>query len=228
VIDVSDPTNPGIVGACDTPDRAWGVYVAGSTAYVADGESGLQVIEKFSPLTDIQYMDSGTLTATVPAGYRPGTYNLHVTNPDGGYAVLRNAFSVVEEGWDMAYQTLLDDSSDLGLLRQYRDQFLTKSIKGKLYTTLLYQSSEEALKVLLHHPALMRRANKLIRANKRAVENVLNGSEGVIRSTNAVLSFLKAYGRKSPPALRFLTKEVIREMRKQQRRGRPFLGFKLK
>ena len=51
--------------------------------------SGLQVIEKFRPLEDISYIDSGTIMATVPAGYRPGTYNLHVTNPDGGYAVLR-------------------------------------------------------------------------------------------------------------------------------------------
>jgi hypothetical protein len=129
--------------------------------------------------------------------------------------------------WASAYNVMFDTQSDLTLLREYRDQFLMKSTKGKLYTNLLYQSSEEALRVLLNHPTLMRQANKLIRANKGAVENVLNGSEGVIRNPDAVMSFLKAYGRKSPPALRLLTKEVIREMRKQQRRGRPFLGFRV-
>jgi hypothetical protein len=86
------------VGACDTPDYAWGVHVEGSYAYVADRVSGLQVIAEFSPFTDIQYIDSSTLTATVPAGYRPGTYNLHVTNPDGGHAVLPNAFTVYLPG----------------------------------------------------------------------------------------------------------------------------------
>jgi hypothetical protein len=72
------------------------VHVAGGYAYVADGDSGLQVIEKFLPLTEIQYVDSGTLIATVPAGYRPDTYNLHVTNPDGGHTVLHNAFTSFE------------------------------------------------------------------------------------------------------------------------------------
>ena len=40
---------------------------------------------------DIQYIDSETLTATVPAGYRDDIYNLHITN---GNAVLYNAFTV--------------------------------------------------------------------------------------------------------------------------------------
>ena len=38
----SDPT---IVGSVDTPGSAWGVYVSGSFAYVADGSSGLRVID---------------------------------------------------------------------------------------------------------------------------------------------------------------------------------------
>jgi hypothetical protein len=96
VIDISNPSNPAIVGTCDTPYSAHGVHVAGGYAYVADGDSGLQVIEKFLPLTEIQYVDSGTLIATVPAGYRPDTYNLHVTNPDGGHTVLHNAFTSFE------------------------------------------------------------------------------------------------------------------------------------
>jgi hypothetical protein len=105
VIDISNPKNPRIMGACDTPGSAQSVYVTGTYAYVADAGSGLQVIEKFSPLTDVQYKDASTLIATVPPGYRPGTYNLHVTNPDGGHAMLYNAFcasgEVIPAGWSM-------------------------------------------------------------------------------------------------------------------------------
>ena len=36
---------PVLVGSYDTPDYAWGVYVAGGYAYVANGNSGLQVID---------------------------------------------------------------------------------------------------------------------------------------------------------------------------------------
>jgi hypothetical protein len=106
VIDIGNPENPGIVGSCDTPGNTESVYVTSTYAYIADEGSGLQVIEKFSPLPDIQYIDSNTLTATVPPGYRPGTYTLHVTTPDGGHAVLPNAFGVgikmeLPAGWSM-------------------------------------------------------------------------------------------------------------------------------
>jgi hypothetical protein len=37
VIDVSNPSNPREVGFFDTPGYAYGVYVSGNYAYVADG-----------------------------------------------------------------------------------------------------------------------------------------------------------------------------------------------
>jgi len=40
---------PYITGFCDTPGDAQGVYVAGKYAYVADGSSGLQVIDITNP-----------------------------------------------------------------------------------------------------------------------------------------------------------------------------------
>ncbi|MEW5803875.1 MAG: hypothetical protein AB1847_17410 [bacterium] len=94
VIDISDPSSPRLIGSCNTPYSAESVAICGTCVYVADGYTGLQVMEKFRPLEDISCIDSGTIMATVPAGYRPGTYNLHVINPDGGYAILRNAFTV--------------------------------------------------------------------------------------------------------------------------------------
>ena len=97
VIDITNPENPQRVGSRVTPDYAQGVYVAGNYAYVADGYSGLVVIETPKSITDVNYIDSNTITVTIPAGFRPGVYNLYLTNPDGGHTMLHNAFTIVAE-----------------------------------------------------------------------------------------------------------------------------------
>jgi len=45
-------------------------------------------------LTDVAFVDATTLTATVPWGMDPGTYDLTVTNPDGGVGSLSAAYTV--------------------------------------------------------------------------------------------------------------------------------------
>ncbi|MGA1796410.1 MAG: hypothetical protein ACMUIL_11195 [bacterium] len=110
VIDIIDPAHPAIVGLCDTSGVPYGVHVVGSYAYVAAGGSGVQVIDitdpehptivgllvldQWNPLLNITYIDSSTITATVPEGYKPGVYNLHLTNQDGEHIMLRNSFQV--------------------------------------------------------------------------------------------------------------------------------------
>lgn len=42
------------------------------------------------------FINSTTLTATVPAGIPAGIYNVRVTNPDGGSGILLSAFKVIE------------------------------------------------------------------------------------------------------------------------------------
>jgi len=99
VIEISNPINPTIVGSADTPGWANGVHVTGNYAYVSVG-SGLQVLSVFKPCTNITFVDSTTLTATVPAGLPPGPHNLHVTNPNPERAILYNAFIVTEGNGD--------------------------------------------------------------------------------------------------------------------------------
>ena len=56
VIDVSAPASPAIMGSVDMPSAVSGVAVSGSYAYVADGSSGLQVVDVSTlprPLTEI-------------------------------------------------------------------------------------------------------------------------------------------------------------------------------
>jgi hypothetical protein len=93
VIDVSDPKNPIIVGSANTRSEAYGVFVSGNHAYVADGRSGLQVLWAFEPCTNTTFVNSTTLTTTVPPVLPVGTYNLHVVNPNGETAILRNSFT---------------------------------------------------------------------------------------------------------------------------------------
>jgi|LGVE01.1.fsa_nt_gb hypothetical protein len=130
--------------------------------------------------------------------------------------------------WQTAYNTLLDSPSDLELLRQYRDEILSKTTKGKMYKNLLYMNSEEALEGIFDNPALMLKAKWLIEVNKDAVSEVLSGNKGVIYNTNEIISFLDAYAKESPPVLKTLANMVKREMLRKQRQGKLFLGFELK
>jgi len=49
VIDVSDPSNPTLEGSHDTPGQAMSLMVDGDYAYVADFNSGMQVLRFTGP-----------------------------------------------------------------------------------------------------------------------------------------------------------------------------------
>jgi Zn-dependent metalloprotease len=153
----------------------------------------------------------------------------------GDCVQVNNALLAVEmntepecRGWALAYDTLFESPSDLGLLRRYRDEFLNKTRMGRLYTTLLYKHSEEALGVLLANPELLFEAAYLINTNKDAVSEHMEGNEGVIHNTDEIVSFLTAYAEKSPVALKILAHVVKWEMMIKRRRGETFLGFELR
>jgi hypothetical protein len=120
-----------------------------------------------------------------------------------------------------ATNTEPDDSlSDLGVLRQYRDDFLTRAKKGKLYTKLAFKISEKALRVLSDNPELMPQAMRLIEANKDAAIEGLNGETNfVIYNGDEVISFLHDYSKKAPLLLKFLTYLLRKEILKKQKKG---------
>jgi Zn-dependent metalloprotease len=130
-------------------------------------------------------------------------------------------------GWLSAYPTLLDAPSDLKLMRQYRDDVLAKTSRGRLYTGLLYRSSEKALEVLKNNPELMARASGLIHVNKDAIADVLAGREGVIYNTDEIVAFLGDYAKKSPPGVKFFANMVKLAILKHKKQNKLFLGFRL-
>ncbi|WP_373510741.1 hypothetical protein [Thiocapsa sp.] len=101
------------------------------------------------------------------------------------------------------------------------------SHQGRLYTTLLYSQSEEALQVLLDNPRLLDMASALVLSNQDAVVAALQGKPAQIGETQAIVTFLNDFAAKSPPALRALVKGVVTQMILQQRRGGQFFGFGL-
>jgi hypothetical protein len=48
-IDVRSPEEPATLGALETPDEAWDVFVSEGTAYLADGPAGLLVVDVSDP-----------------------------------------------------------------------------------------------------------------------------------------------------------------------------------
>jgi hypothetical protein len=142
--------------------------------------------------------------------------------------VLDDLAFVQEVGWGAAYAALFESTSDLETLREYRDEILSKKARGRLYRKLLYKNSEEALEVLLDNPELILQAKYLFETNKDAVFDVLNGKKGVIHNTDEIIAFLKAFAKKSPPRLKALAKLVKKGMLRKKRKGKLFLGFRLK
>ena len=49
IFNVSNPEKPTLTGRCGTPGSTRGVYISGSTAYVAGGYGGLQIIDISNP-----------------------------------------------------------------------------------------------------------------------------------------------------------------------------------
>ena len=68
ILDISAPDHPTKIGHIALPDIAYGVYVSGSHAYVADSYSGLRVIDVSSPEnpTEVGFYDM--------PGYARGVY----------------------------------------------------------------------------------------------------------------------------------------------------------
>jgi hypothetical protein len=134
----------------------------------------------------------------------------------------------VEPSWALAYNWLFTDPADLHLFRNYRNRYQARSSKGRLYINLLYRNSDKALEVLRRNPELMMEANYLIEKHKHAVRRALKGKKAVIKNSDEVVAFLDAYAEKAPPGLKALAKIVKLNMLANRRKGKLFLGFRLK
>ena len=84
---VNKAPKPAIVGSCDTPGSAYGVYISGAYAYVADGASGLQVISVSNPASPI-FVGSYDTPDYAESVYVNGAY-AYVADYSSGLQVIR-------------------------------------------------------------------------------------------------------------------------------------------
>lgn len=107
------PFVPSIVGSLDTPGYAWGIAIAGFHAYVADGATGLQVIDISDPENPVvvgNYNTAGSARGVAVDGDRAfvadgdsGLQIIDITNPSspnllGTYNTPGSAYGVAVSG----------------------------------------------------------------------------------------------------------------------------------
>ena len=86
VIDISDPTNPGMPIYENTTGNSQGVYVSGDYAYIADGDSGLVVINISDPTNPGTPIYENT-TGNSHGVYISGDYS-YIADGDSGLTVI--------------------------------------------------------------------------------------------------------------------------------------------
>jgi len=91
--DVIPPTVTAIDPSSAFNDLDAPVTITG-TGFTTDAGTPPTVSLGDTALTNVVWVDSNTLTATVPWGMNPGVYSLTVVNPDGGTGSMAGAFTV--------------------------------------------------------------------------------------------------------------------------------------
>lgn len=114
VVSVTNPTAPRLIESCGTPGACLDVAVSGAYAFLADrnfgwlrqasgsteppeATTGLLAVSLNSPSLAFQQaavVNTSTMTAIVPERGLLGSWDVKITNPDGGTALLPNAFVV--------------------------------------------------------------------------------------------------------------------------------------
>ena len=95
VFDISDKEKPQLVSSLSTLTWAEEVAAEGEYVYVAVTE-GMMVLNALKSCLEVTYKDEETIEIKTPSGLASGTYNITVSDPNGGVAVLRNGFTVIE------------------------------------------------------------------------------------------------------------------------------------
>jgi len=176
-----------------------------------------------------------TWAVTIPSGTAPGNYYIGIFADWNNYQAEadenNNTRSVPvtitsdQEGWTSFYSALEIGQENLASLRDFRDNYLMKSVKGKLITFLLYGSSEEVLNILMADPDLFETAKKVLHANLPAIGKILRGEKVPLQHTAEVMSFLDKVAGRSSFTLKILANMVKIELSENQNNNTPFLGF---
>jgi hypothetical protein len=162
---VSNPANPKEVGFFDTPGSAVAVKVIENLAYVADGPSGLRIIDVSDPtsLKEVGFFDTdGSASRVAVSG------NLvYVIDRGTGLYIIRNDYVPT------AVESPSDRTPERFHLRQSYPNPLRASVSNS-GTTITFTLSKAANVTLEVYNMLGEKVTTLVKGNKPAGEHVVN------------------------------------------------------
>ena len=135
------------VGFFDAGDRAWGVSVSGSYAYMADGADGLRIIDVSNPASPVEvgFFDTGAYALGVGVS---GSYAYVADGEDGLYIIRNDLITGINDSKETLPQTFR-------LEQNYPNPFnpfttIEFSIPYRSYVTLeVYNSLGEKITTLV-------------------------------------------------------------------------------
>lgn len=103
----------------------------------------------------------------------------------------------------------------LSVSRQFRDDVLALSPRGRHYTQLYYQFASEAVQMMVLHPTLILRSREMIDRYLPVIEAVVKGDQPTLTDGDIaeIDEFLKAFAAKGTPQLRDAVQMACEDLR---------------
>ena len=171
---------------------------------------------------------SGACSITVSdnqGGFRIGSINIggqyiRVTQePDTVDCPVELVCSILPSACDSARSAnAISDTGTLELSREFRDQKLARTPRGKRYTELYYKFSSEAVQITLLNPMLILRSREMIARYKPVLEAMVKGEAVTLTEgdLDEIDGFLNSFASKGSPALKETVEGLRAELRDPQ------------
>ena len=130
-----------------------------------------------------------------------------------------------EPSWNSTYQTLLDSSEKLTLLREYRDTILLQHPNGRFQVKRLYSQSNELLTILNLNPQFIIEAQRIIEKNLPEIQKILNHQEGILQDTQGIQTFIENFASHSSLRTKLWLSSLQNKLERCRRTRRKFFGF---
>jgi Calx-beta domain-containing protein len=105
--------------------------------------------------------------------------------------------------------------SSLSLFRNFRDEELSQTPRGRRYTDLYYKVSSEAVQIMMSNPMLLLRSREIIERYKPVIQSMANGKRIMLTrgDLDEIDGFLNSFAAKGSPQLQEAVKEVCADLK---------------
>ena len=114
--------------------------------------------------------------------------------------------------WEPVYNKMWGEKKDetLSLLREFRNNVLAKSERGRNYLFMLYHNAPEVLSLLIRNPSLIEKTKRLIDELLPGIQSALKGGEIILskRQMAGIKSLLAKFETKASPELKMVIENL--------------------